>query len=238
MSDVTLGTHVILVHGAHAGAWVWEHVTPLLTAPHRAIDLPGHGARTEPIAGVTFDACVGAIVEAAADLPRIVLVGHSMGAPITLKAADQLASRVAHVVLIAGPVPRPGDTIVDTFPLIPRWVSRIFLKFQSEVFGQPESVARGSLLNGCPPDKLDAALRRFKNESTRIVSTPVSWSGRTPAPATYVKCLRDKGAMDARHQDAMAARLGIAATALDSCHYPMIERPADVAAILNRLAAL
>ena len=226
---------LLLVHGAHSGTWVWDHVVPLLKSPHRAIDLPGHGARTEPLGSVTLSACAAAVVQAAADLPQLVLVAHSMGVPIALKAADSLQGRLAHIVLIAGPVPTPGTCIVDNFPLIPRWVSKVVLKFQSELFSQPDGIGR-SLLQGCPEDKIAFALPRFKLESTKIVTEPVAWSGKPPAPATYVKCLRDKGALHAHHQDAMAARLGVAPTAFDTCHYPMLERPADVAALLDRVA--
>lgn len=228
---------LFLVHGAHAGAWVWEDVTSHLKAPWRAVDLPGHGARREPLGGVTFDACVAAVVEAAADTKRVVLVGHSMGVPVVLAAADQIGSRLAHVVCIAGAVPRPGASMVDSFPFVPRIVSRIVLHFQSEVFSQPESIARNSLLNGCPPDKVERACKRFTMESTKVVTAPVAWSGKTPARATYVKCLRDKGAMNAGHQSEMAARLGAAVVAMDTCHYPMIEKPADLAALLERAAS-
>jgi pimeloyl-ACP methyl ester carboxylesterase len=40
----------VLVHGALSGAWIWDQVLPEFTAlGHEAvaIDLPGHGGRTE-----------------------------------------------------------------------------------------------------------------------------------------------------------------------------------------------
>ena len=98
----------VLVHGGHAGAWVWDDLRPLLGLPSLAVDLPGHGSRPGNLATLTIAECVNIIV---AELPsdkRVILVGHSLGAAIVLALADQIADRVAHVVCLAGPVPRPG----------------------------------------------------------------------------------------------------------------------------------
>lgn len=228
---------MVLVHGAHAAPWVWDFVTPLLKAKWRAVELPGHGARTEPLGSVDLSSAAKAVVDGAAGLDHIVLVAHSMGVPVALKAADSLGGRLDHIVLISGPVPVPGTCIVDNFPLVPRWISKLVLTFQSSEFTQPESVARNGLLNGCPEDKIQFALSRFKNEATGIVREKFAWSGKPPAPATYVKCLRDKGALQPQHQDEMARRLNVAPTELDSCHYPMLEKPAELAAIIDRVAA-
>lgn len=233
----TMDKTVVLVHGAHAAAWVWDFVTPALKAKWKALELPGHGARTEPLAQVDLSAAARAIVDGTAGLERIVLVAHSMGVPVALKAADALSGRLDHLVLISGPVPVSGTCVVDNFPLVPRWISKVVLTFQSSEFTQPESVARGSLLNGCPEDKIQFALSRFKNEATRIVLEKFTWSGKPPAPVTYVKCLRDKGALQPPHQDEMARRLNVTPTPLDSCHYPMLEKPAELAAIIDRVAA-
>jgi pimeloyl-ACP methyl ester carboxylesterase len=225
---------VLLVHGAHAGAWVWDAVRAKMRAPTVALDLPGHGARAEPLAGVTFEACVSAVVDAAKDLPRLELVGHSMGVPVVLAAADRIGARLARLTLVAGAVPRPGDSLLDSFPFVPRMVSRLMLALSGETFGQPEFVARGSLLNGAPEAAVADAVKRFGREARALVTTPVAWSGKPPCPTTYVRCLRDKGALPPDVQQAMAARLGEGkVVALDTCHYPMLERPAELAAILE-----
>lgn len=228
---------LLLVHGAHAAPWVWDFVTPLLESKWKAVELPGHGGRSEALAGVDLSAAARAVVEAAAGLERVVLVAHSMGVPVALKAAESLAGRLDHAVLIAGPVPTPGTCIVDNFPLVPRWISKLVLAIQSKEFSQPDSVARGSLLNGCPEDKIKFALERFKNEATGIVKEAIQWSGKVAAPVTYVKCLRDKGALQAQHQDEMARRLSVTATPMDTCHYPMLEKPQELAALLDRIAS-
>ena len=46
------------------------------------------------------------------------------------------------------------------------------------------------------------------------------------------------GALSPRHQERMAARLGAAVriVSLDTCHYPMLQRPEQVATLLNEVA--
>jgi len=36
---------IVLIHGAHHGAWVWDDVVPLLSLPSLAVDLPGRGGQ-------------------------------------------------------------------------------------------------------------------------------------------------------------------------------------------------
>src|SRR5262249_19748696 len=98
--------------------------------------------------------------------------------------------------------------------------------------------AAATLLNGLERERIRRACERFTPESTALVQEPVSWSGQSPAACTYLKCLRDRGVMTPRHQDRMAANLGpkVEVVRLDCCHYAMLERPAEVAAILNGIA--
>ena len=73
---------IVLVHGAFAGAWCWEPVLPgLRAAGHdvEAIDLPGSGEDTTPVAEVSLDAYATRVCEVLAGGRPAVLVGHSMG---------------------------------------------------------------------------------------------------------------------------------------------------------------
>ena len=79
-------SHYILVHGAWEQARAWDQVRPVLEqAGHivTAIDLPGHGANTQPLAEVTLHAYVQSVVATISALETpVVLVGHSMAGAV------------------------------------------------------------------------------------------------------------------------------------------------------------
>ena len=95
-------TTLLFVHCWSCDREFWREQVELFADDYRVVtlDLPGHGAsganREEwSIAGLAAD------VEAVANelgLERIVLVGHSMGGPVSLFAAQRLSGRVVGVV--------------------------------------------------------------------------------------------------------------------------------------------
>jgi pimeloyl-ACP methyl ester carboxylesterase len=229
----------VLIHGGHAGAWVWDDVRRLLACPSVAIDLPGHGSRGGPLRGLRIADCVDTV---AAELPatgRLVVVGHSLGAAIALALASRVAARLTQMVLIAGPVPASGSPIVSAFPVVMRAISRIWLRLSAGEFSQSPRVAKTTLLNGIAAEKADAVAARFTAESASLMLDPVPWDRAALPPLTYVQCLRDRGPLSPTRQARLAERLGRAAEllAIDACHYVMIERPAVVAELLNSIAS-
>lgn len=227
----------LLIHGAHTGAWVWDAVRSHLAAPSIAVDLPGHGRRGGPLEGLRMTDCVDA---AAAALPaegRVVVVGHSLGGAVALSLAGHLRDRLAHLVLIAGPVPRPGEAAVEAFPFALRVASRVVLAFNPVSFAQSRKVAELTLLNGLPGRVAEEAAARFTRESTSLVRSPVAWSPLPASRVTYVRCLRDRGPLPPAHQRRMAARLGesVAVLNLDACHYAMLDKPSEVANVINEI---
>lgn len=98
-------TAVVFVHCWACNRSFWlEQVGPVAAAGYRvvALDLPGHGAsgagrQQWSIAGLAAD--VEAVVEELG-LERVVLVGHSMGGPVSVLAAARLAGRAIGVVCV------------------------------------------------------------------------------------------------------------------------------------------
>jgi pimeloyl-ACP methyl ester carboxylesterase len=95
---------LVFIHCWACDRSFWRGQIDSLATDHRviALDLPGHGAsgraRTEwSIPGLGAD--VAALVTAL-ELPRVILVGHSMGAPVALAAAARLRGRVAGIVCV------------------------------------------------------------------------------------------------------------------------------------------
>ncbi len=93
---------LVFVHCWSCDASYWREQLPVFARDHRvvAIDLAGHGAsgdRRERFTMAAFGADVAAVVRKE-KLGRVVLIGHSMGGPVVLEAAQLLPGTVALVV--------------------------------------------------------------------------------------------------------------------------------------------
>lgn len=100
------GPPVIMLHGYTDSSFSFSPVLPLLPRSWHllALDQRGHGDSGRPQAGYAmadFAADVLAFADAL-DLPRAVLVGHSMGALVALETALRAPERVAGLALLGG----------------------------------------------------------------------------------------------------------------------------------------
>lgn len=99
---------LVLVHGGAAHSRWWDHIAPLLTDGHRvaAIDLSGHGdsGRREKYTLDEWAQEVMAVADAAAIAAPPVVIGHSMGGFVALRAAGMFGSELAGIVVIDSPV--------------------------------------------------------------------------------------------------------------------------------------
>ena len=86
-SSAGAGPTIVFVHGWTCDSSSWAGQVPAFAKDHRVItlDLPGHGRSESPQDGkLSMDVFARAVeaVRAEANAERIVLVGHSMGAPV------------------------------------------------------------------------------------------------------------------------------------------------------------
>lgn len=98
--DVT----VVLIHCWMCDRTFWSEQIPVLAGQYRtvALDLPGHGEATASreswsVSGYGED--VAGLLESL-DLHDVVLVGHSMGGPVSLRAAALAGDRVRGIVAV------------------------------------------------------------------------------------------------------------------------------------------
>ena len=118
-TDSGVGPPVVLLHGIASSSVTFEYVTPRLTDRRRviALDLLGFGRSVAPAdSEFTIDEHVDAVVrtlEKKAVSQPFTLVGHSLGALISLRLAARHPKMVSHLVLVAPPVYLPSDTIAD-----------------------------------------------------------------------------------------------------------------------------
>ena len=105
---------LVLIPGLASGAWVWQETVRELGSGYTiyVVTLPGFDGRPA-LAGDPFDNAKSALAEliAARKLARPVLVGHSLGATLSIALAEDLPGTLGGVVAIDGlPVfPRTED---------------------------------------------------------------------------------------------------------------------------------
>ena len=118
-SDSGRGAPVVLLHGIASSSVTFKYVIPQLTDRRRvvALDLLGFGRSTAPASTqFTIDEHVDAVartLEHQNVATPFTLVGHSLGALISLRLAARFPKMVGHLVLVAPPVYLPSDTIAD-----------------------------------------------------------------------------------------------------------------------------
>ena len=99
---------LVLVHGGAAHARWWDHIAPLLATGHRvaALDLSGHGdsGRRARYDLDLWAQEVRAVAAAAGISGPPVIIGHSMGGFVALRAAGLYGSSLEGVVVIDSPV--------------------------------------------------------------------------------------------------------------------------------------
>jgi pimeloyl-ACP methyl ester carboxylesterase len=108
-STVGSGPTIVFVHGWTCDTSSWREQVPVFDDDYRVVtlDLPGHGQSESPADGkFSADLFARAVeaVRAEAGAEEIVLVGHSMGAPVIRQYALSFPERVAGLVAVDGPL--------------------------------------------------------------------------------------------------------------------------------------
>lgn len=223
---------VLLVAGLWLDASAWDDVAPELERlGHRArpVALPGQG---DGAADATFDDQVAAVlaeVDGAGD--RVHVVGHSAAATLAWVAADRRPDRVSGVSLIGGFPEGDGGTYADFFE-----IRDGFMAFPGwEPFEGPDAV------------DLDSGLRERIAARAQPVPAGVARGvvhlldeRRFQVPVTLIcpeftpRQAREWIAAGELPELARAARLDL--VDLDSGHWPMFTRPAELARLIAAAA--
>ena len=150
---------LVFVHCGNCQMGVWRETLDAFDDTHRvvAMDLPGHGrsgANRETWTIPALGADVAALVEHLA-LTRVVLVGNSLGGPVSLEAARRLgAKRVLAVVAV--------DTLQDVEAKWPEDGWRKVLEAYKKDF---ESACDGLMLSLLPTDAPAVSRERIDRET-------------------------------------------------------------------------
>lgn len=252
---------VVLVHGGGHGAWCWERVLEHLVTDAVAVDLPPKAVRGGPDRFVDLpelreltiaDFATSVLADAdAAGYDRFVLVGHSL-AGVTIPEVARLApERVAHLVFLSCTIPAEGGSTLDRLHDDIAAMARENLaqaraaapSGERGASPMPEDMLRAMFGTDLDDEAMQLVIDHFGNEVMGVIDEPVSRAG-LPAtiPKTWIRLLRD-ATLSVADQDQSIAYLEaspggpVAVVDVDTGHNAMLSRPAEVAAIVDGIAA-
>ncbi|MFE2109787.1 alpha/beta fold hydrolase [Kitasatospora sp. NPDC059463] len=229
-------TDFVLVAGAWLGAWAWDEVVPGLRAAGHGVHpltLTGLAERRgEPAGQQTHVQDVVDLVTAR-DLREVVLVGHSYSGIPVGQAAERIGDRLARLVLVDGNVPVDGQAFVDAGP----WGVAVAEAIGANDGFWPPPAAADFAGQGLTGEQIARLVAGSTPHPGDTLTQPAALAGRLAAlPATYLTCLLDSPepppAVAALVRDA-----GWHHATLDTGHWPMFSRPADLAEALLAAAA-
>jgi pimeloyl-ACP methyl ester carboxylesterase len=225
----------VLLHGAWHGGWCWDRVRPILAQRGHEVVAPELPSDT---AGAGRSDYLNVIVDTLKPHAAVVLVAHSMsGLVAPLAAADPA---VASIVLLAGMVPRPGiswlDTGAEPFAEPMRQVSQ-HLKFDEHGRSTWEVTDAIRLFyHDSPPADAADAVSRLRPDSIAIYGQVMPSLPERRVPATYISCRHDQVIDGTWGGRAARDLLGAGVREIDAGHSPFWSAPGALADLLEDLA--
>ncbi|MFE6049808.1 alpha/beta fold hydrolase [Kitasatospora sp. NPDC056446] len=223
----------VLVAGAWLGSWAWDEVAAELRAA-------GHGAYPLTLSGLAEkrgaapagqQAHVADVLAEVAehDLREVVLVGHSYSGIPVGQAAERIGDRLERLVLVDANVPVAGESFADQIP------EPAALRADLAAHGgwwPPLPVAEFAG-QGLTTGQIARITGRATPHPGASLTEPAVLEGPLgELPALYVKCLLD-------WPEPPPVVAGLVADGrwrlaeLDTGHWPMFSRPAELARILG-----
>ena len=146
-------TALVFLHGWCGERDYWKHQVDVFAADYRvvAVDQAGHGESGKDRKNWTTESLAGDVesIAKALGLKRVILIGHSMGGPVSLLAAKRMPGKVAAVIGV--------DTLQNAEFKFPEEVAKKFMEgFENDFKG---TMRAG--LNGMLHEKSDAELKTW-----------------------------------------------------------------------------
>jgi pimeloyl-ACP methyl ester carboxylesterase len=212
----------------------------------KAIDLPGAGEDTTPVAEVTLDRYAERVCEALSGGPPAVLVGHSMGGMVITQAAARCPERIARLIYVAAFLPQDGQSLIDLTHLPEaagdQVQANLVVEGDPPVATMREEAVRNALFHCCDEEAVAWALPLRGPQAVAPFAAPAQLNG--PArdafaalPRAYVMCLQDRAIKPALQRRMLEAAGCDPVIEIDTDHCVWASRPDELAAALDRLAA-
>jgi pimeloyl-ACP methyl ester carboxylesterase len=237
-------TALVFLHGWCGDHEYWKHQVGEFAGKYRvvALDQAGHGESGKDRKAWTVTGLAGDVeaVVKALGLKRVVLVGHSMGGPISLLAARRMPGTVVAVVGV--------DTLQNAEVKMPEEASKQLLAgFEKDFKG----MVRGGF-GGLLPAKVDPALKDWlasraeKQDPKMAVPLMRDLFGLDAKKllkeaGTPVRCINSAGGYQYFTPTSVETNQKYAdykAVTIDGVgHYPMLEKPGEFNAALRTVLA-
>jgi pimeloyl-ACP methyl ester carboxylesterase len=236
-------THIILIHGAWQGSWVWADVVPCLNeAGHscHAVDLPGSAPDTVDRAKVTFRDQVEYLEDLIAEIGKpVVVVAHSGGGLAASQIAENLPDRVVGIVYVAG-IMLPDGTrfaeIVDSCKMAEPSATGVWphLEHLEGMSAVPEAAAiKVFFHDGAPAAAARAAAKLTpQSNAARDASPHITADCFGTVPRIYIEALKDRSVVPFVQRRMQELVPGAEVRSINTGHAPMV---ADAALLSEML---
>ena len=235
---------LVFVHCWGCDRTYWREQLDVFAADYRvvAMDLAGHGEsgverETWSVPGLAGD------VEAVADalgLERMILIGHSMGGPVSLEAARRMPRRVVGVVAI--------DTLHNAdYEFPPEQVDQLVGAFEADFAGTVAGFIRGMYQPGADPAVVDWTVKKAQGTNQEAAIALMRDFGSIDFPAMFSAAKVPIRAINAAPagpmQPVTEVEINRKYSDFDAVlvegvgHFLQLERPAEVNARLREVVA-
>lgn len=225
--------HIVLVHGLWLRVSVWDEVLALLIAsdymPITAVPLP---ADASPASPTTLEDQLDAVLAAIDSQPEpAVVVGHSAAATLAWMAADRRPDRVAQTVLIGGFPQSGGEQYAPFFPIVngampfPGWEAFEGPDSEDLTGAQCQEIASAAIP---VPEAVARSTVTYTSEARFDVPTALLCPEYSPEQARKWIAADDVPELSRTKHVSYAD--------LNSGHWPMLTRPAQLAAAIADFA--
>jgi pimeloyl-ACP methyl ester carboxylesterase len=222
---------IVLIAGLWLDASAWDPVVPELTAlGHRPIPvaLPGQG---DGATAATLDDQVAAVVAAVdAAEGRPLVVGHSAASSLAWLAADARPEKVAKLALVGGFPNADGEPYAPNLPLVdgampfPGWA-----KFEGPDSADLDEPTRATIAAGMIPVPEGVATAVVHLSDDRRYDVPVVMVCPEYSPTEAQEWVADGDLPE------LTRCKHVEYVDIDSGHWPMVSKPAELAALLAAL---
>lgn len=225
MTTIDKTGRLLFLGGAGLPGWIWDGVRTELE-PERDTSV---GSRPSTNDYGPHDYAKQVLADSAAAPTTI--VAHSIGVAVALAMHELAPERIDGLIAVAGIVPNPGRSFIESLP----FPNRIVLRVATRVAGTkpPPSAIRKSLGAGLTDAVTERLVDDFAAEPRSLFLDPVPYRS-VPSPRGYIFTESDRE-ISPKLQSRYASNLDSRwTTTLSSGHLPMLERTTELADAIRR----
>ncbi len=235
---------LVFVHGWACDRLFWREQLDAFAKDYRvaAIDLPGHGesgAERKEWSVRALGGDVQTVVEKL-NLPRVILIGHSMGGPVCLEAARRMPGRVIAVIGV--------DTLHNAeFMMPPELVQMLVERYQADYEGTMRESVKGMFSKGTDASRIDWVVKRGCLANRKAVLALLSDFGELDSSKFMSEAKVPIRCINAGHQSGSRFPTDVEtnrkycdydAVLIEGVgHFPMLEKPVEFNARLRETLA-